>query len=157
MNTPKYRQAWILEELKKSPLLSFAEMWRKYGRKWQKSERTFARDWELAQKQLKNYQKTINDKVIEETTQTEIEERKKGVLNKIQALEILSKISKGEAVKVDGKIILPTYKDRISAITQLSKMEGWDAPTKHDHTTQGEKMNNTPLSVQVEIISPPEE
>ena len=36
-NTPQYRQQWILEELKKSPLLSYGEMWGKYEVNWGKT------------------------------------------------------------------------------------------------------------------------
>lgn len=40
-NTPVHRQEWILEELKREPLLSYGEMWAKYGLKWGKRKTTF--------------------------------------------------------------------------------------------------------------------
>ena len=47
-NTPKNRQQWMLEELKKSPLLSFGEMFSKYSAKFSKTEKTFSKDWKQA-------------------------------------------------------------------------------------------------------------
>lgn len=45
-------------------------------------------------------------------------------------------------------------RDRIKAIEVLNKMEGYDAPTKFDHTTGGDKL---PAPVQVMFIGSNEE
>ena len=105
-NTPRHRQQWILEELKKSPLLSYGDTCQLYVSKWHKSERTFARDWEGAQKQLQEWQKSINEEVAKQVISTEVEERKKK--------------------------FFPSYRERISAAAQLAKMEGWEAPIKQE-------------------------
>ncbi|MFC2441277.1 MAG: hypothetical protein ACFNUO_00415 [Capnocytophaga ochracea] len=131
-NTPKHRQQWILEELKKYPLLSFGEACQLYVSKWQKSERTFARDWESAQKQLQTYQKTINEELTRQVISTEVEARKKDLFAKIDALNILADIARGKGREIDGEKFFPSYRERISAITQLSKMEGWEAPIKQE-------------------------
>ena len=131
-NTPRYRQQWILEELKKSPLLSYGVIWGKYGATWGKGQTTFDKDWKQAQKELKDWQKTINEEVAKQVISTEVEERKKDLFAKMDALKILADIAKGKGREIDGEKFFPSYRERISAITQLSKMEGWEAPIKQE-------------------------
>ena len=59
---------------------------------------------------------------------------KQGIMSRNKALKTLSNIAEGEHRKVGGEIIIPTDSDRIKAIAQLSKMSGWDAPTKITET-----------------------
>ena len=131
-NTPKHRQQWMLEELKKSPLLSFGEMFSKYSVKFSKTEKTFSKDWKQAQKQLQEWQKTINEEVSKQMVSAEVEERKKDLFAKMDALKILADIARGKGVRIDGEKFIPSYRERISAIAQLSKMEGWEAPIKQE-------------------------
>ena len=133
-NTPKHRQQWMLEELKKSPLLSFGEMFSKYSVKFSKTEKTFSKDWKQAQKQLQEWQKTINEEVSKQMIGAEVEERKKDLFAKMDALKILADIARGKGVRIDCEKFIPSYRERISAIAQLSKMEGWDAPVKQELT-----------------------
>ena len=133
-NTPQYRQQWILEELKKSPLLSYGEMWGKYEVKWGKGKTTFDKDWKQAQKQLQEWQNSINAEVAKQVVSAEVEERKKDLFAKMDALKILADIARGKEMRVDGEKFIPSYRERISAIAQLSKMEGWDAPVKQEVT-----------------------
>ena len=133
-NTPKHRQQWMLEERKKSPLLSFGEMFSKYSVKFSKTEKTFSKDWKQAQKQLQEWQKTINEEVSKQMIGAEVEERKKDLFAKMDALKILADIARGKGVRIDGEKFIPSYRERISAIAQLSKMEGWDAPVKQELT-----------------------
>jgi hypothetical protein len=131
-NTPKHRQQWILEELKKYPLLSYGVIWGKYGATWGKGQTTFDKDWKQAQKELKDWQKTINEEVAKQVISAEVEERKKDLFAKMDALKILADIAKGKGREIDGEKFFPSYRERISAITQLSKMEGWEAPIKQE-------------------------
>ena len=133
-NIPKHRQQWILEELKKSPLLSFGGMFSKYSAKFSKTEKTFSKDWKQAQKELKDWQKTINEEVAKQVISAEVEERKKDLFAKMDALKILADIARGKGMRIDGEKFIPSYRERISAIAQLSKMEGWDAPVKQEVT-----------------------
>lgn len=133
-NTPQYRQQWILEELKKSPLLSYGEMWGKYEVKWGKGKTTFDKDWKQAQKQLQEWQNSINAEVAKQVVSAEVEERKKYLFAKMDALKILADIARGKGMRIDGEKFIPSYRERISAIAQLSKMEGWDAPVKQEVT-----------------------
>lgn len=133
-NTPQYRQQWILEELKKSPLLSYGEMWGKYEVKWGKGKTTFDKDWKQAQKQLQEWQNSINAEVAKQVVNAEVEARKKDLFAKMDALKILADIARGKGMRIDGEKFIPSYRERISAIAQLSKMEGWDAPVKQEVT-----------------------
>ena len=133
-NTPKNREQWMLEELKKSPLLSFGEMFSKYSANFSKTEKTFSKDWKQAQKEFKEWQKTINEEVSKQLISAEVEERKKDLFAKMDALKILADIARGKGMRIDGEKFIPSYRERISAIAQLSKMEGWDAPVKQEVT-----------------------
>lgn len=131
-NTPRHRQQWILEELKKSPLLSYGVIWGKYGATWGKGQTTFDKDWKQVQKQLQEWQNSINAEVAKQVISAEVEERKKDLFAKMDALKILADIAKGKGREIDGEKFFPSYRERISAITQLSKMEGWEAPIKQE-------------------------
>ena len=102
-NTPQYRQQWILEELKKSPLLSYGEMWGKYEVKWGKGKTTFDKDWKQAQKQLQEWQNSINAEVAKQVVSAEVEERKKDLFAKMDALKILADIARGKGMRIDGE------------------------------------------------------
>ena len=131
-NTPQYRQQWILEELKKSPLLSYREMWGKYEVKWGKGKTTFDKDWKQAQKQLQEWQNSINAEVAKQVVSAEVEARKKDVMQKVDVLKFLSDVIRGKGREIDGEKFFPSYRERISAAAQLAKMEGWEAPIKQE-------------------------
>lgn len=135
MNTPQHRQQWILEELKKSPLISYAEMWGKYGAKWGKMKTTFDKDWKASKEKHLAYQKKVEQEKERVSIETEAEAQKKGlIISKIKALEILSEIARGNAKKIDGNLYMPSFRERISAVGELSKMLGWNVPIKNEIT-----------------------
>ena len=70
------------------------------------------------------------------------------VLTRKESLVVLSKIAKGEGRRVLGEVFAPTDGDRIRAIQQLSKMQGWETE-KVDVTTGGKEFYQ---SIQIEII-----
>ena len=109
-------------------------MFSKYSAKFSKTEKTFSKDWKQAQKEFKEWQKTINEEVAKQLISAEVEERKKDLFAKMDALKILADIARGKGMRVDGEKFIPSYRERISAIAQLSKMEGWDAPVKQEVT-----------------------
>jgi len=53
-------------------------------------------------------------------------------LQKHEALEILSKIAKGTAKKVNEQIIIPTSAEQRGAIETMAKIEGWFAAVKQE-------------------------
>ena len=70
-------------------------------------------------------QEKIKDKVLTNETQ---ENTKSAILSRERSLEILSVIAEGKVRKLVEDMFLPSDGDRIRAIQQLSKMQGWDAP-----------------------------
>lgn len=145
-NAPKNRQQWILEELKKSPLLSFGECFSKYSVKFSKSEKTFSKDWKKAKSGLETYQKKANE--AKERVSIELEKKavKQGLKTKFDRLiilqnqveDILKRLEKGthpqETFK-DGKVLkfereltpneITAYNRTIKELqAEISKIEG---------------------------------
>jgi len=89
-------------------------------------------------KQAKEYNKSRLDRTEKIKANTEDEEIKKAaksnILSRSKSLEILSKIAEGSARKIGDELEIPTDGDRIRAIQQLAKMEGWEAPEKKEIT-----------------------
>lgn len=159
-NTPAYRKQWILEELKKSPLISYVEMWGKYGQKWAKGKTTFDKDWKQAQEELQTYQNKVQTEKERVSIEIEKEAVKQGLKTKIDRLFVLQeqveqiqkeleanecediKIIKGEPKKFK-RPLLPMEKASMRKTlkelqSEISKIEGDYAPIKQDHTTNGE-------------------
>ncbi len=139
MNNPKSRQQWIYDLLISEPTLSYVNGLAKYRQKWAKSKTTFDKDWKQAQARLKEYQKTINDEKLKESIKQEKQAVKRNILNKHDAMEILTTIAKGTASKVDDKIIIPTASERTKAIAELSKFNGWYEPVKTETSIKVEQ------------------
>lgn len=132
MNNPKTRQQWILDGLKINPSISFRDMFSDYYAKFSKSEVTFSKDWNKANTELKEYQQIINNAKLEESIATEKEAVKRNILSKLDAMEILTEIAIGKPKKIAGEIIFPSAGERRGAIETMSKIEGWNAPTKQE-------------------------
>lgn len=92
MNNPKNRQHWILEELKKTPLISYADMFGKYSVKFGKSDKTFDKDWKQAKDNHTEYQKKVEQAKEQATIRQEVEQAKKGLLTKFERLMNLQKL-----------------------------------------------------------------
>lgn len=159
MNNPETRQQWIVDLLKSEPTLSYMDMFSKYSVNFSKTERTFAKDWKKATEEFQAYQKKISDKVIEETTSIEIEERKKAISTKIDRLAGLEKqIKRLEDFLAKGKTLAYTFSQGVytsqerdltalevakieSTIkdirAEISKIEGDYAPTKQEVENKG--------------------
>lgn len=145
-NNPQNRQQWILEELKKSPLLSYGDMFAKYSLNFAKTKRTFDKDWKQAKEELQAYQNKVQTE--KERVSIEIEKKtvKQGLKTKIDRLFILQeqveqiqkemeanecddiKIIKGEAKKFK-RPLLPMEKASMRRTlkelqSEISKMEG---------------------------------
>lgn len=155
INTPKHRQAWILEELKKSPLISYVEMWGKYGQKWAKGKTTFDKDWKTAQKQLKDYQNKVQKEKERVSIETEVEAVKQGLKTKTERLLNLQKLvddclkdlaegmtndvafKNGEPKQYRRKMTIAEYNQTRKTLKELqseiSKIEGDYAPQKVEH------------------------
>lgn len=140
MNNPKSRQEWIFDLLISEPTLSNGDCFTRYLQKFTKSRQTFQKDWNKAQERFKEYIKAVNKAKLEESIKLEKESLKRDILSKHQAMEILTKIAKGNAARFEGKVSIPSASERTKAISELAKFDGWYEPEKHDHTTGGEKL-----------------
>ena len=93
----------------------------KYGKIWQKSNRTIDRYYQEA-KEYNHTRLVMQEKAKDEVLIANAAEAvKKDILSREEAEEILTTIAKGNS-----------YSDSIRAIQQLSKMEGWDAPIQQE-------------------------
>ena len=117
----------------------------KIGKKWQISERTLDRYLKISNQQHTEEQQVIKDKLAEVAQQAAIDTHKKAILTADERKELLTKIAKGEIEipliekRWNGKTKkfatlsfkgLPPHTARISAISELNKMEGDYAPIK---------------------------
>lgn len=89
INKPKHRQQWILEELKKSPLKHYVEMWAMYRLKWAKGKTTFDKDWKRAKEEHEAYQEKVQKEKERVSITTEVEAVKRGLKTKVDRLFIL--------------------------------------------------------------------
>ena len=132
MKKNEIRQNWLLKELKKSPLGSYRDFSDKYMQTFGVSERTFARDWQQAQKALRVWSNKIKTALLKEEVAKEIEEEKEALITRLEVLQYLSDIARGEPYDTDEGKVYPTFRDQLRAIEQLAKMEGWNAPAKQE-------------------------
>lgn len=145
-NNPQNRQAWILEELKKSPLLSYGDMFAKYSLNFAKTKRTFDKDWKQAKEELQIYQNKIQTEKEKVSIEIEKEAVKQGLKTKIDRLfilqnqveDILERLKNGkhtQEVYRDGKVskyerfLTPKevagYNKTLKELqSEISKMEG---------------------------------
>lgn len=169
-NNPKNRQAWILEELKKNPLLSFGEIFTLYLQNFTKklSRQILSKDYNIALKQLEIYQKELQTEKERVSIEVEKEAVKQGLKTKIDRLFVLQeqveqiqkeleanecediKIIKGEPKKFK-RSLLPMEKASMRKTlkelqSEISKIEGDYAPIKQDHTTNGEAIGERTIT-----------
>jgi hypothetical protein len=147
---PKDRQDWIFQELIKDKNKTFGEMFSDYLVTFGNfSEVTFTIDWKKANKLHLEYRDGIKNKVIEASAKEEIKAVKKAILNKHEAMEILTEIAIGKPKKVEGTIVMPTASERRGAIETMAKIEGWNAPTKAENTNTN--IDRTPFFGEISL------
>lgn len=101
---------------------------------WQKSSRSFDRYWRKANDLYADEQRGIEEKKLEIHKEEQEAAIREGILDKTEALKILSKIAKSEFVDEKGNP--PKFSDQKNAIELIAKVQGWLAPTKIEGTTQ---------------------
>ena len=129
--------SFIIDELKKGKTDAI-DICSAFCSKFQCSDRTFYNYWENAKEQYRTLQESIELEKTKEYTAQQLEAHRSGIIDKNEALKILSNIAKGNASQVKLKVgdkekvetIIPTTNDRKSAIEVISKIEGWFAPSK---------------------------
>jgi len=106
--------------------------------KFKLSEPTFVSYWKTANERHLINQQATQKLLAEQSTIEDLERLKIGILDKTDALKILTDIANGKVEKVEeGKLPpFPTRDiDRISAIKTISDLQGWNSPIKTDNTT----------------------
>lgn len=120
-----------LKELFESGITTYLECQGAIRSKYQLGNDRYAKQYKEAHKEWSELKKVIQDKVIQAN---DAERLNLAILSKNEALQILTEIAKGVKVEVDGNIIVPSPKDRCGAIAEMSRIEGWNAPTKVANT-----------------------
>ena len=135
MTKTEIRQKWLFNELRKYPMNGYRGFLTMYIATFGKSERTFVRDWKEAQKKLKAWNSKVMDTLIAKEVAKGVEEEKTYLLTRLEVLQYLSDIARGEPYDTDEGKVYPTFRDQLRAIEQLAKMEGWYAPEKQEVNT----------------------
>lgn len=148
MANPASRQQWIYDELVKTPVLSYMQMWSKYGVKWSKQESTFAKDWKIAHQRFQEYQRKANEAKDAAYIENELKGLERGVKTKTQRVLILQKqvseciFELEQGVSASG-VELDTYEKVALRKTirelqaEISKIEGDYAATKQEVNISG--------------------
>ena len=124
---------FIISELNKGNV-QYKDVMLVFVSKFELTEQTFVRYWKQANESHKEQRNLINNAKTEQTIATEKESVKKAILQKHEALEILTEIAIGKPKKVEGQIIMPSANERRGAIETMAKIEGWEAPKKTENT-----------------------
>ena len=132
MTKTEIRQKWLFNELRKYPMNGYRDFLTMYIAIFGKSERTFARDWKEAQKKLKAWNGKVMDTLIAKEVAKGVEEEKTYLLTRLEVLQYLSDIARGEPYDTDRGKVYPTFRNQLRAIEQRAKMEGWNAITKQE-------------------------
>ena len=133
----------------------------KFVKKWQTSERGFDRVWKIAKQQHTDNQQLIKEKLAAIDIAAATNARKKAIMTADERKEYLTKIILGE-IQVPYQEVkwnpltkefetidfveLANHSTRISAISELNKMEGDYAPTKVANTDSEGNDVQPPLS-----------
>ncbi len=99
--------------------------------KWQLSESTFVRYWNLANEKYKDMQNEKNKALSELSIKKDVELLNKAILTKDEALEVLTKIA-NDPLKETPNGIASAKTEQISAIKTISDLLGWDVPKKSE-------------------------
>ncbi len=139
--------SFIIDQLQ-SGAVSFERVFELFLTKFNCSRPTFSKYWKEANErhiEAQNKLQRVKDDIYIESEKEAI---KRNILQKHEALEILSKIAKGVAKKVNEQIIIPTSTEQRGAIETMAKIEGWYAPTKIAETDSiGNDKPNTKIKL----------
>lgn len=98
------------------------------------SEPTFVKYWKEANKRYLEVQQATQKVIAEQSTVNDIERLKIGILDKTEALKILTEIAK-EPLKEGSMGMVSAKTEQISAIKTIAELQGWNSPTKTENTT----------------------
>lgn len=177
-NEPKKRQEWMLELLKKEPLMSSGGMFKIYSEKFTFSRRTFQKDWKAVEQKHLDYQKKAQKEKERASIEAETEAVKRGLKTKIERVLILQEqvdtiikeLEKG--THTEKKIFFDEEREVVRLLTpfekatmrknikdlqsEISKIEGDYSVIKQDITTNGKEINDIG-EIKINIIPPPDD
>lgn len=122
----------ILIELEKG--ISYTECHEVILSKFKLSEPTFVTYWKTANKRHLINQQATQKIIAEQSTANDLERLKIGILDKTEALKILTDIAK-DPLKESAMGMVSAKTEQISAIKTISDLQGWNSPIKTDNTT----------------------
>ena len=134
----------IVEEIDKGK--RYTDVWESLGNLWEISNPTFNKYWKSANEIHTERREAINEATLNEAINHETERVKRDLLQRDEALEILTEIARNQIMNDKG---YTNDSDRIIAIKQVAKMEGWEAPDKKDIT-----FGSVPLVPKINIVYP---
>lgn len=111
--------------------ISYAGCLKVNGSKWKLSESTFVRYWNTANEKYKAIQNKKNEVLVELSIKKDVERLNKAILNKDEALEVLTKIAT-DPIKETPTGIASAKTEQISAIKAIADLLGWEAPKKSE-------------------------
>lgn len=122
----------ILIELEKG--ISYKDCHEVILSKFKLSEPTFVTYWKEANKRHLEVQQATQKAIAEQSIIDDIDRLKIGILDKTEALKILTNIAK-EPLKEGSMGLVSAKTEQISAIKTIADLQGWNSPTKTENTT----------------------
>lgn len=122
----------ILIELEKGT--SFTDCFKLIQTKSNLVRSTFSEYWKDANKRHLINQQATQKVIAEQSTVNDLERLKIGILDKTEALRILTEIAK-DPLKEGSMGMVSAKTEQISAIKTISELQGWNSPIKTDNTT----------------------
>ena len=142
---PQDRQIFIYKELEKKPTIKYLECFAIYKQSFAVSRRTFDSDWQKANEKYNQFRAGVEEKRKNEIAKLELESNDE-ILTLIEAQKLLTKIARGVIEEIDEEKIVPSFKERISAISELSKMLKWQ-DIQNILSVQNMQINNNNFEV----------
>jgi hypothetical protein len=135
----------ILIELEKTT--TFVDCFKLIQTKSNLARSTFSSYWNIANERYKDILNKRQIELDKISVDVEKERIKSALLKREEALLIVANIAKGNLRKVGDDVIIPSDSDRLRAIERLSKMCGWESPTKIAETDSegNDKLNSEDL------------
>ena len=127
----------ILIELEKG--VSYTDCKKVIQSKSKLVESTFASYWKTANERHLINQQATQKAIAEQSTAKDIERLKIGILDKTEALKILTEIAK-DPLKESAMGMVSAKTEQISAIKTISDLQGWNSPIKTDITTDNQPL-----------------
>lgn len=95
-----------------------------FQKKWSVPESTFSTHWKIARDRYDQERSKINKDAHKKSAELEA---KRNIMKRIDILDELSKIGRGEFRKISGEYIVPSDAERIRAMEAICKMQGYNS------------------------------